>query len=909
MITFSPTPPIQSQPSTTNAQLCNGAAIDDSVTDQLIGNRRGWGTTGRRDRNQVMRGPAGRPFTASGSNFNPLNILFANHSTLNTNQHHDIGHVTAMEALSKQVLESLAGGESFEIKKDSPNRSARVQGDQAQQANPIPPLTNSGLCSQEITAFFRYLEQSEPSIAISGGHYWISESLEALNATLLTEALMHDPRYRALNDQPTQQSFLASLRYIYHSPVLRNRNPLHANKIDATIMSVLLGAVKHLFDLPYAAYATNGNDSLSSVLYDYKCHAPEKTEVVLLCEDDAAHSQCIQGCLGRLGFSTYQVESWGQLTQDLEHKHISLDTLNCVVTNTVLPAATELPEALKNARLPIHTHLSDRSFRQIIKKIGINGAIKLHPQCATLSTCTGLFKTAFSVFRHFKLRDHQISVPLQWKTVYLSQNEGGSSNLRPLLEDLVMLYHGQEGVNTLIERLPTDDEQAHWLQATPLGSGDPAKETNQAIGSLGQYNAAGRTEKQLMKSALKQALLRSTLTYVGGRQHPNLHGFVTGGGTRSITRALECVKHIASQFGCDEPHIIVGDPHFAVERNERKLGVVAQRLPQPDGTLCLRQLEEQISSPQVFAVFAQSLSYTSGLSDPIADIVERVEGENLTRSRLGLPLVTLIVDCCLSFSVLLHENSHHLFDYPGITPRIVTFDLHKHVGTDKGMSVTIGTPGTVDRLTAYPQVGAEPEYTDLYRAYTCMHTIGPEGYQRHYRSLKNEITLATGILASAGILLISSDRRPIGSTVIAAYDPFAAIAGCLERKHNMHVMPLYNLEGHCKTGWQLCVTLDHLKPSSDGRQSKLMAFAHVVVAEHQKLHQQRVFTMLRNQLASDNSIATALYGGLEPLIFSCLPKNSAPALIRHLSHAIVKRYMTTQLDRDLLEFGEPRNTE
>ena len=51
---------------------------------------------------------------------------------------------------------------------------------------------------------------------------------------------------------------------------LRNRNPLHASLIDATIIGNLMNFPKHIFGFPYACYATDGNESLSLCLYAHR---------------------------------------------------------------------------------------------------------------------------------------------------------------------------------------------------------------------------------------------------------------------------------------------------------------------------------------------------------------------------------------------------------------------------------------------------------------------------------------------------------------------------------------------------------------------------------------------------------------------------------------------------------------
>ena len=76
--------------------------------------------------------------------------------------------------------------------------------------------------------------------------------------------------------------------------------------------------------------------------------------------------------------------------------------------------------------------------------------------------------------------------------------------------------------------------------------------------------------------------------------------------------------------------------------------------------------------------------------------------------------VTLINDSCLAFSVLLHNDGERygpqclrVFDLSVgmVTPVIMTQDAHKHLGADKGISMAMGTPGTLSLLEGRVKVG------------------------------------------------------------------------------------------------------------------------------------------------------------------------------------------------------------
>ena len=98
--------------------------------------------------------------------------------------------------------------------------------------------------------------------------------------------------------------------------------------------------------------------------------------------------------------------------------------------------------------------------------------------------------------------------------------------------------------------------------------------------------------------------------------------------------------------------------------------------------------------------------YTDGITDPIMEIVNIVEEENQRRAALSPPAapVTLINDCCLAFSVWCTtmgrgQERQCVCDMSTTSlPVLITLDAHKHIGSDKGISTVVGTPGTLSAL-------------------------------------------------------------------------------------------------------------------------------------------------------------------------------------------------------------------
>ncbi len=237
-------------------------------------------------------------------------------------------------------------------------------------------------------------------------------------------------------------------------------------------------------------------------------------------------------------------------------------------------------------------------------------------------------------------------------------------------------------------------------------------------------NPEERIGRQLTRANLEALLVHFQRDFLGGKDRA-LEVFSTGGGTRSINLAFEAV--IASHRRYCDTHkskkprrrrvkVITGNPHLAVERAERRFRFELIRMPR-EGALCPTRLKQGITDLDVVAIYTQTLSYTDGITDPLEEILEVVEAENHRRAELSPPAlpVALINDCCLAFSVLVHNDgkegrpSMRVLDLSRgcMTPILVTLDAHKHIGSDKGISTVIGTPGTLSVLKGKVKVGAQ----------------------------------------------------------------------------------------------------------------------------------------------------------------------------------------------------------
>merc|ERR1711937_584381 len=107
---------------------------------------------------------------------------------------------------------------------------------------------------------------------------------------------------------------------------------------------------------------------------------------------------------------------------------------------------------------------------------------------------------------------------------------------------------------------------------------------------------------------------------------------------------------------------------------------------------------------------------------------------------------------------------------------IVMLDAHKHLGSDKGISMAVGTPGTLSALSGQIRVGAPPTKGELVRALADLILVGVEGYYEKYRALAAAIALAVKTIETAGMKVVHGQNRAKGSTVVSIEDPSAVIS-------------------------------------------------------------------------------------------------------------------------------------
>ena len=443
---------------------------------------------------------------------------------------------------------------------------------------------------------------------------------------------------------------------------------------------------------------------------------------------------------------------------------------------------------------------------------------------------------------------------------------------------------------------------------------------------------------KLPRSALESEMVGFQRSFLGGK-HLKLEAFTTGGGTRSINLAIESIiARVNAGTGgtASVPQktakikVLCGNPHLAVERAERRFEFTLQRVD-VDGALNVGLLREAITDLDVAAVYTQTLSYTDGITDPLTEIYEVVKGENQRRAALAAELepqpITIINDSCLAFSVLVHNEapsadgqhkSMRMLDIAAgcdDVPLIVCQDAHKHLGTDKGISTVIGTPGTLSHLDGHLRVGAQPRQADLVRAVASMRLVGASGYVEMYRALGAAVDTAVKAVEAAGVTVVHKQNRVRGSTVFSVEDPSGIMHKKLKKRGHTTAL-LYNLCRHrpdrTQTGWQLSVTPYALRmvpspsPAStplrgsgveggagSAKEVALDVFLRDVAECHKEITSSRKLRLIRSMFKESSLLCCLLLDHIDPFVLTFLPQVGVGHTI---SKALVRCYFLAQLD-------------
>ena len=757
-------------------------------------------------------------------------------------------------------------------------------------------FSKEGVTPEQLEAFLRSLmglDGAEEPIIQSGGIYGVSSDFDDLNAKLLMFQLKHSAYFFALAEKD-QQRALDMFGLILNNHELRNRNPIHLSLIDSCLISNLLNFPKHLFGFPYACYGSDGNESLSLVLFSYRQRLaqPINSQKILYVGQDIP--QNLKQIAERLVLQTEPVSVEALRNADLSDVAV-------VLVDVEDPAIQAVAAICDDRGVGCHTHVEPRQWRDMFLDNKHPVHFELPSGVTSMSIdAAPMLQTGYSLYKDFALRDAHMDIPRNWQTVYISPNEGGSNSARGLYLDLCTFSMGWATMRDLAAALPlpnADDRKIYPSEFTPRTielAQQPMRTT------LDWAYEQSLNKEAVSREALELELVRFQLEFLGGMDR-NLDAMTTGGGTRSINLAFQSVIGREKARGNEGPYrVVTGNPHLAVERAEERFGMELVRTA-VNGSIEMSRFRQAIKDPQVMAVYAQTLSYTDGTTDPLREILDALIEENTKRSEESR--IVLINDSCLAFSVLLHNDgkngtqSLRLLDVSkgSNTPVIVINDPHKHLGTDKGISTLVSTAGMLTHLKGRNRVGRLPDKDDLIRAIANLRVVGRDGYFDLYHALGDRVAGLIERIEAQGVGIMHKQNRVKGSTVIAVEDPSGYTSRQLKKKAHS-VMQLFqfqpNSPNKCQTGWQLSLTVHSLRKLENG-QTALEKFTSDFEDVQRKLKKQKVLLKVQELFGENSIFAFLIAGNVNPYLFGLL---RSPGPRRDFACTMIRRFVTGTLD-------------
>lgn len=176
-----------------------------------------------------------------------------------------------------------------------------------------------------------------------------------------------------------------------------------------------------------------------------------------------------------------------------------------------------------------------------------------------------------------------------------------------------------------------------------------------------------------------------------------------------------------------------------------------------------------------------------------------------------------------------------------------------------------------------------------------MYLVGVDGYYKLYRELAAKVETLAQTIEAAGMKLIHSEHRTLGSTVISVEDPAGIMTRKLNKKGHGFAM-LYDMApedpSRCQSGWSLSLTPYALRQVA-GNRSALDVFRSDVVSVYEEVQGKPPLAL---KMFKENSlIGTLLSGGLiDMYVFGCL--SSSSSYKRATAQIIIRRFCTYMLD-------------
>lgn len=764
-------------------------------------------------------------------------------------------------------------------------------------------FTAGGVTMEQFTEFFeaamKAAKKAEP-IVEAGNKYSVCQDFKRLNGELLLHELEQSDAYMSLSslDQTRVSEFA---KFVYLNGELRSRNPLHPNHLDSAVLGNLLNFPKHVFGFPCAGYATNGNESLSLLLFSYRSEFKQSDPCVLYVQGigEEVPGEHLKDCAKRLNLQFRLVAQ-----DSLCSEHAA--NIAVVMASFSNPKLHEIEDWAVSMRLSLHIHMSDQEIRRIFRENPSPAHFDLPSGVRSMSLEEGLFHSGYQLYRDTQLRDAHHDLPLIWQSAYISPNEGGSGNTTPLYTDFFMVLLGWSALHDIAKNtLSKDPESLRPMELSPYDSWSfPIPEGKSTIEQALDFGR--KAMKEMAREDVERHVFQFQRNFVGGKSR-SVEALASGGGSRSGNFAIESVMARAeSTLGpACRIKMVTGNPHLLVERQQRRFQFEVIRV-HSDGAICIDGLKRTICDPAVAAVYTQTLSITDGITDDIPEVLKVVEEENRKRQAAGGLLVTIINDNCLALSVLIHNDGKNgspnlrLLDLTEncITPAIMMLDAHKHLGADKGLSMVMGTPGTLSALSGRVKVGSQPSHGALVRGLADMLLVGVEGYYEKYRELAACVAEATKTMSSAGMKFIHSQNRVSGSTAFGVEDPSGCIGKKL-RKQGHAPSPLFGIApehpSRCQTGFLLHVTPHALRTMENSKKAFDIFVADAVQSYR---HVSANYSKFAKRFREDSLPAFLLSGGQEELwSFELLRR---PGFARDIMQLVLRRLYSGILDSGVI---------
>jgi len=292
-----------------------------------------------------------------------------------------------------------------------------------------------------------------------------------------------------------------------------------------------------------------------------------------------------------------------------------------LMTSFTNPELAQLADWASSASLGLHIHVWDSELCSIFANHADPVHFDLPTGVCSMSLEDGLFRSAYTLYRDTKLRDIHHDLPLIWQSAYISPNEGGSGSTTPLYTDFCFALLGWSAMHDIARKGGGSTRMRLRTQTlAPC-----AEKLSKPLGTVDKVLEWAKAEMDLSREEVEQQVFTFQRNFVGGKTR-SVEAATSGGGSRSGNLAFECVIAKAkAKFGPDfRMKLICGNPHLLVERAVRRFQFDQIRVFK-DGAIDVDGLKAEISDPAVCAVYAQTLSITDGITDPLVEVLAVVE--------------------------------------------------------------------------------------------------------------------------------------------------------------------------------------------------------------------------------------------------------------------------------------------